>query len=114
MKDKVGSFQLFASHDCTAEDIGASMFPADLVHRIAVLDIRLCNTDRHPGNILVRRGKQAQAGGGGGGSGARARQPVEGLIPIDHGYALPGDVGEASFEWLYRLRDISIRTGIME
>ena len=85
IKDKVGSFQLFAAHDCTAEDIGSSKFLPEHVHAIAVLDIRLCNTDRHPGNILVREQKGV----------------VTGLVPIDHGYALPGEVGSAEFEWLH-------------
>lgn len=84
IKDKVGSFQLFAAHDCISEDIGASRFPDDQVHRLAALDIRLCNTDRHSGNILVR-----ELGG-----------QVAALIPIDHGYALPGEIGDATFEWL--------------
>jgi hypothetical protein len=84
IKDKVGSFQLFAQHDCTSEDIGPSRFPDDQVHRIAALDIRLCNTDRHSGNILVKENGGA----------------VEALVPIDHGYALPGEIGEATFEWL--------------
>eukprot|EP00440_Ansanella_granifera_P053325 gb/GFBE01057805.1/.p1 GENE.gb/GFBE01057805.1/~~gb/GFBE01057805.1/.p1 ORF type:complete len:555 (+),score=118.33 gb/GFBE01057805.1/:1-1665(+) len=88
VKDKVGSFQLFAPHDCTSEDMGPSRFPDDQVHRIAVLDIRLCNTDRHAGNILVRAPNGGQ---------------VDALVPIDHGYALPGleSLGEATFEWLY-------------
>ena len=85
IKDKVGSFQLFAHHDMTAEDMGSSKFTPEHVHAIAVLDIRLCNTDRHPGNVLVR------ATGG----------TVTDLVPIDHGYALPGEVGSAEFEWLY-------------
>jgi len=84
IKDKVGSFQLFAQHDCTSEDMGPSRFPDDQVHRIAALDIRLCNTDRHSGNILVRE---------------RSGTVTE-LVPIDHGYALPGEVGGATFEWL--------------
>jgi len=85
IKDKVGSFQLFAQHDCTSEDMGPSRFPVDQVHRIAALDIRLCNTDRHSGNILVR-----QQGG-----------EVSALVPIDHGYALPGKIcAEVTFEWL--------------
>jgi hypothetical protein len=84
IKDKVGSFQLFAAHDCISEDIGASRFPDDQVHRLAALDIRLCNTDRHSGNILVR-----EQGG-----------QVAALIPIDHGYALPGEIGDTTFEWL--------------
>lgn len=85
IKDKVGSFQLFAEHDCTAEDIGSSKFLPEHVHPLAVLDIRLCNTDRHPGNILVRE----------------SRGTVTGLVPIDHGYALPGEVGSAEYEWLH-------------
>jgi len=84
IKDKVGSFQLFAKHDCTSEDMGPGRYPDDQVHRIAILDIRLCNADRHSGNILVREGKGGQLT----------------LIPIDHGYALPGEVGGATFEWL--------------
>eukprot|EP01052_Picozoa_sp_SAG31_P046538 SAG31_NODE_8943_length_1359_cov_1.058730_1_plen_253_part_00 len=77
VKDKVGSFQLFAEHDCTAEDLGPSKYSIDSVHRIAVLDIRICNTDRHMGNILCRVQPNAEP-------------PV--LIPIDHGYALPDEV----------------------
>eukprot|EP00931_Biecheleriopsis_adriatica_P025380 TRINITY_DN15601_c0_g1_i2.p1 TRINITY_DN15601_c0_g1~~TRINITY_DN15601_c0_g1_i2.p1 ORF type:complete len:550 (+),score=127.88 TRINITY_DN15601_c0_g1_i2:65-1714(+) len=88
VKDKVGSFQLFAKHDCTSEDMGPGRFPDEHVHRIAALDIRLCNTDRHSGNILVRK--------------AASSSEVEALVPIDHGYALPGldSLGEVTFEWL--------------
>mmetsp|Transcript_47837 Transcript_47837/g.86248 ORF Transcript_47837/g.86248 Transcript_47837/m.86248 type:complete len:528 (+) Transcript_47837:82-1665(+) len=87
IKDKVGSFQLFAEHSCSSEDMGAALFPADQVHRIAALDIRLCNTDRHSGNMLVQSGHGRE---------------VKALVPIDHGYALPGlhALGEATFEWL--------------
>jgi len=85
IKDKVGSFQLFAQHDCTSEDLGPSRFPVDQVHRLAALDIRLYNTDRHSGNILVR-----EQGG-----------KVSALVPIDHGYALPGEMSaEVTLEWL--------------
>jgi len=85
VKDKVGSFQLFAQHDCTSEDIGPARFPADQVHRIAALDIRLCNTDRHSGNILVRE----------------VAGEVMTMVPIDHGYALPGDIGtDLTLEWI--------------
>ncbi|CAE8622623.1 unnamed protein product [Polarella glacialis] len=84
IKDKVGSFQLFAKHNCTSEDLGPGRFPADQVHLIAALDIRLCNTDRHSGNILVR-----EEGG-----------VVKAMVPIDHGYALPGEIGDVTFEWM--------------
>lgn len=51
--EKRGSFQMYRRHLCTAEDMGPSIFPVEDVHRIAILDIRLANQDRHPGNILV-------------------------------------------------------------
>jgi len=84
VKEKVGSFQLFAQHDCTSEDVGPARFSADQVHRIAALDIRLCNTDRHSGNILVREVAGEVA-----------------LVPIDHGWSLPGDIGtDLTLEWI--------------
>lgn len=46
------------------------------VHKIAVLDMRLANADRHGGNILIRKDDNGQ---------------IE-LIPIDHGYCLPESV----------------------
>jgi len=55
---KIGSFQEFKEHDFDAEDISpvkAARFPVSEVHKIALLDIRLFNTDRHGGNILVRK-----------------------------------------------------------
>eukprot|EP01113_Clastostelium_recurvatum_P013028 TRINITY_DN1683_c0_g1_i1.p1 TRINITY_DN1683_c0_g1~~TRINITY_DN1683_c0_g1_i1.p1 ORF type:complete len:671 (+),score=151.23 TRINITY_DN1683_c0_g1_i1:251-2263(+) len=54
---KVGSFQEFRDHDFDAEDISpakARRFPVEEVHKIAILDLRLFNTDRHGGNILVK------------------------------------------------------------
>jgi hypothetical protein len=48
------SLQLFVSHSCTAEDYASSLWPTDEVQRLAVLDIRLANADRHPDNILIR------------------------------------------------------------
>lgn len=55
---KIGSFQEYKDHDYDAQDISpskASKFPVKEVHKIAILDIRLLNTDRHGGNILVRQ-----------------------------------------------------------
>ena len=54
------------------------------VHKIAVLDIRLANTDRNGANILARRNGTGWS-----------------LIPIDHGYCLPSTFQDISFEWLY-------------
>ena len=56
-KLKIGSLQAFVAHSYDAEDLPSSTirrFPVAEVHKLAVLDIRLCNTDRHGGNILVR------------------------------------------------------------
>ncbi len=50
---KDGSLQVYMRHECSAEDIGPSLFPLRDVQEIALLDIRLLNQDRHCGNILV-------------------------------------------------------------
>lgn len=50
---KLSSVQSYVRHEGCAEDLGPSMFDDDDVIRIAVLDIRLCNLDRHGGNILI-------------------------------------------------------------
>jgi hypothetical protein len=39
---------------CTAGDLGASLFSTLDVQRIALFDMRVLNLDRHDGNILVR------------------------------------------------------------
>lgn len=62
---KIGSFQEFKEHDFDAEDISpsrASKFPVNEVHKIAILDIRLFNTDRHGGNILIRKINKSPVG----------------------------------------------------
>lgn len=54
---KFGSFQEFKEHDFDAEDVSPSKysrFPVHEVHKVAILDVRLFNTDRHGGNILVK------------------------------------------------------------
>jgi Phosphatidylinositol 3- and 4-kinase len=52
--------------------------------RVQVLDMRLGNTDRNGGNILVRR---------------TAEGSIE-LVPIDHGCCFPSTFQDISFEWL--------------
>lgn len=86
VKFKSGSLQRFVKSRCSSEDMGPSRFPCRDVHFIAMLDIRLCNSDRHPGNILVQENRD----GG-----------VQ-LVPIDHGYALPKwrCLHEMDFCWL--------------
>jgi len=104
---KVGSLQRFCRHDCTAEDIGSSSFPVSEIHRIAALDMRLCNTDRHAGNILVVYGAEKEAeeeeGRLGGGRLGGDAKTVSKLVPIDHGYCLSSvqNLQEIVFEWLY-------------
>lgn len=74
---KLGSLQMFMENNGSCEDMGPRAFPVEEVHKISVLDIRLANTDRHAGNILVHRDGEA----------GRIM-----LIPIDHGYCLPENV----------------------
>ncbi|CAH9110665.1 unnamed protein product [Cuscuta epithymum] len=83
---KIASFQQFISHDFDASDYGTSGFPVSSVHRVGILDIRIFNTDRHGGNLLVR--KHGQFG------------QVE-LIPIDHGLCLPETLEDPYFEWIH-------------
>jgi hypothetical protein len=74
---KIGSLQMFMKNNGSTEDMGPRAFPVHEVHKIAVLDIRLANADRHAGNILTRTNEE---------SGNFK------LIPIDHGYCLPEKV----------------------
>ncbi|XP_030467089.2 phosphatidylinositol 4-kinase gamma 3 [Syzygium oleosum] len=83
---KIGSLQMFIKNIGSCEDMGPRAFPVDEVHKISVLDIRLANADRHAGNILISR------------DGEDGR--IE-LIPIDHGYCLPENFEDCTFEWLY-------------
>ncbi|KNA17063.1 hypothetical protein SOVF_083600 [Spinacia oleracea] len=86
---KIASCQQFIPHDFDASDHGTSSFPVSSVHRIGILDIRIFNTDRHAGNLLVRKldgvGRFGQ---------------VE-LIPIDHGLCLPESFEDPYFEWIH-------------
>ncbi|CAN6483457.1 unnamed protein product [Victoria cruziana] len=81
---KVGSLQMFVNNYGSCEDMGPKTFPVEEVHKISVLDLRLANADRHAGNILVckEEGKTV-------------------LIPIDHGYCLPENFEDCTFDWLY-------------
>ncbi|KAH9299668.1 hypothetical protein KI387_031350 [Taxus chinensis] len=91
---KIASFQQYVEHDFDANDHGTSNFSVAAVHRIGILDIRVLNTDRHAGNILVKRSDRDSV---------RYRQmgdTVE-LIPIDHGLCLPETLENPYFEWLH-------------
>ncbi|KAL8268847.1 hypothetical protein R6Q59_002645 [Mikania micrantha] len=88
---KIASFQQFISHDFDASDHGTSSFPVSAVHRIGILDIRIFNTDRHAGNLLVRKLDTDDD---------RRFSEVE-LIPIDHGLCLPENLEDPYFEWIH-------------
>ncbi|KAK1945781.1 Phosphatidylinositol 4-kinase gamma 3 [Phytophthora citrophthora] len=59
--------------------------PVEQVHRIALMDVRVFNTDRHPGNILLIGDKKPYT-----------------MVPIDHGCILPSwfHLSEARFDWI--------------
>ena len=85
---KIGSFQEFVRHDAIVEDLSPSLFTTKQVQKIALLDLRLLNSDRNGGNILVRKravGHHTPKGSGFSNSGLYEYE----LIPIDHGYCLP-------------------------
>ncbi|OAY73744.1 Phosphatidylinositol 4-kinase gamma 7 [Ananas comosus] len=88
---KIASFQQFIRHDYDASDHGTSSFPVSAVHRIGILDVRIFNTDRHAGNLLVRKINS--------GSGQFGVQTE--LIPIDHGLCLPESLEDPYFEWIH-------------
>ena len=114
---KRGSIQMFVPFESDCEEMGVSKFPKHEVHKIALLDIRLANTDRNGSNVLVRRVDDLDAGaaesddGGGGGGGLGGRGSWSGswsesgsdfcLVPIDHGYCLPGSLSDICFDWIY-------------
>jgi hypothetical protein len=85
---KVGSLQQFVASEGDCEERGVSQFPAQEVHKVAILDMRLGNTDRNASNILACKVPGA--------SGSEWR-----LVPIDHGYCLPASLEDLSFEWQY-------------
>ncbi|KAJ4916616.1 Phosphatidylinositol 4-kinase gamma 5 [Raphanus sativus] len=86
---KIASLQRFVSHDYDASEHGTSSFPVSAVHRIGILDVRILNTDRHSGNLLVRKL-----------DGVGMFGQVE-LIPIDHGLCLPETLEDPYFEWIH-------------
>ncbi|KAK7394353.1 hypothetical protein VNO78_14876 [Psophocarpus tetragonolobus] len=86
---KIASLQQFIPHDFDASDHGTSSFPVAAVHRIGILDVRILNTDRHAGNLLVRKLE-----------GFGRFDQVE-LFPIDHGLCLPESLEDPYFEWIH-------------
>ncbi|KAF5832392.1 phosphatidylinositol 3 and 4-kinase-domain-containing protein [Dunaliella salina] len=97
MPMKLGSLQEFVWHDCDTSEMGTSRFSASDVHRIGILDIRLFNTDRHAGNMLVRMPRESSATD----LKSRIADAKYELIPIDHGFCLPETFEAPYFEWLH-------------
>lgn len=71
-----------------------SRFSAEDVHRIGILDLRLFNTDRHSGNLLVNQTEDKNE------SHPWLARRVD-LIPIDHGFCLPEALEPPYFEWMH-------------
>jgi hypothetical protein len=82
-----GSMQRFVVSESSAEDMGTLKFAIPEVHKVGILDVRLFNTDRHAGNILLT---------------PRAEEQTYGMTPIDHGFCLPSykHLDAAMFDWL--------------
>ena len=96
----LGSLQEFVAHECDTSEMGASRFAAADVHRIGILDLRLFNTDRHAGNMLVRVSRQPSAVNLTSAESMLASSKYE-LVPIDHGFCLPETLEAPYFEWLH-------------
>lgn len=75
LRTKMGAFQVYCHNVGDADDFGPGVFDKDQVHRIAILDIRTLNHDRHGGNILVTK--------------STSMDRRFDLVPIDHGFILP-------------------------
>lgn len=112
---KVGSLQAFADCDSSILDVPWSKFDAREVQKIAVLDIRLFNTDRNEENILMKRVRRAaedlseaehiEFGQERGSPLVRAKslsadEDIK-LIPIDHGLCLPDAPVVTCFDWVW-------------
>jgi len=82
---KIGSLQEFVENDGSAEDVGPKLFRVQDVHKIGVLDLRIFNTDRHAGNILI----------------SEESDGTYRLTPIDQGLSLPSSLEHAWFDWLH-------------
>ena len=88
---KVGSLQIYVPSEGPIENFSSSLFSADEIHKIAVLDLRLLNLDRNACNILVQNSVDTATG-----------QTTKKLVPIDHGLTIPDSLAIQSFDlaWL--------------
>jgi len=99
---KLVSIQTYVQHQWDASDVGTAMFPVEAVHRIGILDLRLMNTDRHSGNILVCKTEEVVEVANDGNAEVKTYSlPTVDLVPIDHGFCLPETLETVYFEWLH-------------
>lgn len=82
---KAGSLQEYVKYDDMACDLAPQKFCVDQVHKIAILDIRLVNTDRNDQNLLACKNQSGSFS----------------LIPIDHGYCLPDSLQIGWCDWCW-------------
>lgn len=80
LRGMCGSLQRFVPSTIESWNTTPGKFRADHVQRIAILDLRLLNCDRHGGNVLVAADRSS-------------------LVPIDHSYVLPHGWADPEFEW---------------
>ncbi len=88
-REKSGSLQPFIPDTITLRDVPRSeldpliaSLDVETVHQIAILDIALCNTDRHLGNLLYQKTSHR-------------------LYPIDHACILPQEfASSAELAWM--------------
>ena len=64
---------------------GLRHLPPDQIHKMAIMDIRLLNCDRHLGNCLIDNSSRA-------------------LYPIDHGLTLPKKAQKLRFDWRFLIQ----------
>jgi len=86
---KFGSLQLYVEADDVAGNLSSDLFSSEEVHKIAILDIRLLNTDRNDANILVTKKRKKDG------------DPDYFLIPIDHGMSVPDCLEINPFDWCW-------------
>jgi hypothetical protein len=83
--NKVGSLQQYVANSGPIENFSSDLFSVNEVHKLAILDLRICNLDRNSENILVQKLENGYK-----------------LIPIDHGLSIPDSLEVCSYEitWL--------------
>lgn len=108
LREQSGSIQQFVTSDGDASGyrFDGGDFDGRMCQRVALLDCRLFNCDRHEGNILVRPRRpvgNTDAATVPSMSGEGVGTAALDIVPIDHAFCLPafGYFREAEFVWRY-------------